>query len=631
MNKPEKPVKNASPAAPSGKKASTLFPFLTHRMRVYFLLLLALGLYINTGTGDYVLDDVSSITGNRFVQQGLQGIKKIYSTDGLTGYLNTAFDLQGGRYRPFALMSFAMEHELFGNNPHLSHFFNCLIFVFLSFLLFHLLRKYFFPHQPDIAFISALIFIIHPIHTEAVANIKSRDELFSLLFLLLSTLLAFKYVLHNGKNKFHLAWSLFFYFLALLSKENGITFVILLPLMLYCFAGAGLKKAVTTVLPFAGVLLLYLLIRFSVIGIHTNPSTYLLNNPFLNATAVTRLGTIMFCLLIYLKLLFFPYPQSYDYGFNQIPLTDFKNPLVILSVLIYISMLAYAVLTIKNKNTVAFSILFFLVSIFIVSNLAVDIGALIGERLLFQPSVALAIFLGFATVKLSERIKNNGTLRTRLIGALLSFLILVAGYRTLLRNAAWRTEFSLYTTDVAASPNSAMAVNMAGVMYVRLGDELKDPEEKKKNWIRSISYFKRALEIFPEFADPHQNALIAYSRYGAIEEAETELSYLKKSSIDTVKVLEFESYIAKAYNEKAEAERANGNYEKASFYFEKAILHDSTNSYNWFGLGSTCYLTKNYKKAYKALAKSLALNPDFKEAKAGLDALKRMGINPGNE
>jgi len=165
---------------------SVLFPFLSYKMEIIGLLVLTFILYVNTIWGNYVLDDVVSVTANHFVQQGFAGIHKILTTNSMHGFNDSALDLQGGRYRPFPLLIFAIEHQFWGNNPHLNHVVTLLVWMLAVCVIYKLLRTYFFAKQPDIAIISTLIFIVHPIHTEVVANIKSVDEIYSLLFLISS-------------------------------------------------------------------------------------------------------------------------------------------------------------------------------------------------------------------------------------------------------------------------------------------------------------------------------------------------------------------------------------------------------------------------------------------------------------
>jgi len=97
------------------------------------------------------------------------------------GYWNS----NPGLYRPLSLVAFALEYEISPGNPAIHHAFNVLYYVLICCLLFEFLSRVFKKPDPRFFLFAVLLFIVHPIHTEVVANIKSRDELFSLLFFLL--------------------------------------------------------------------------------------------------------------------------------------------------------------------------------------------------------------------------------------------------------------------------------------------------------------------------------------------------------------------------------------------------------------------------------------------------------------
>src|SRR6185436_1377839 len=99
-------------------------------------------------------------------------------TPHMRGYLIIPNDL----YRPLSLVMFAIEYQFFGPNPAAGHFFNILTFIGCVIMLFLFLDKFFGGKKTAIAFIGALVFAVHPIHTEVVANIKSRDELLCYFF-----------------------------------------------------------------------------------------------------------------------------------------------------------------------------------------------------------------------------------------------------------------------------------------------------------------------------------------------------------------------------------------------------------------------------------------------------------------
>jgi protein O-mannosyl-transferase len=200
---------------------------------LFVLLCLALGLYFNTVFNGYCLDDGLVILENDSVQNGLRGIPAIITSDSYAGFyhkMGAEQELSAGRYRPLSLVTFALEHQIAGNNPLLSHVVNLVLYLLTIFLLFRLLGRDLFPEDPRLAWLTTFFFAIHPLHTEVVANIKSRDEILSLLFLLLAFHFALRRIRTRGRRS--LVAALACYFLALLSKEYGLSFLLLFPLWL---------------------------------------------------------------------------------------------------------------------------------------------------------------------------------------------------------------------------------------------------------------------------------------------------------------------------------------------------------------------------------------------------------------
>ncbi|MDD4150951.1 MAG: hypothetical protein PHE33_13085, partial [Bacteroidales bacterium] len=182
-------------------------------------------LYGNTIGNDYALDDAIVITGNQFTQKGIKGIPDIFKYDTFTGFWlssypgQTASQIQeekklvaGGRYRPLSLSTFALEVEIFGKkikdangqivyrgNPTISHFINILLYFLTTCLLYIILLRLIPPKNDgkwyfSFAFIASILFLAHPIHTEAVANIKGRDEIMTLLGSLAALWFTIKYL-----------------------------------------------------------------------------------------------------------------------------------------------------------------------------------------------------------------------------------------------------------------------------------------------------------------------------------------------------------------------------------------------------------------------------------------------------
>lgn len=304
---------------------------------VFLIGFIAIAYYANSIGGTYVLDDAIVISENQFTQQGVAGWPGIFGNDTFFGFFKESGKdhlVAGGRYRPLSLAMFALEGQIFGFKPIIFHIFNLLYFALTCMLLFVLLRKI-LSHKLEhnsaqlIAFFAALIFTVHPIHTEVVANIKGRDELLCCLFGLAGTYFLWKGAMVNKLLPTLVA--ALFMFLSMLSKENGIVFIALAPLAIWFFSDKSAGRIVISSIPLIAIAAVYLLIRHSVLGSPPNngPIVELMNNPFLAWTGngylpidlSQKLATISVTMVRYLWLSIIPYPLTSDYYPKQIAIT----------------------------------------------------------------------------------------------------------------------------------------------------------------------------------------------------------------------------------------------------------------------------------------------------------------------
>ena len=481
----------------------------TNYLPALVLFFCAIVLYISTLRFDYVLDDIIVITDNDFTKKGFAGIKDIFTTESFQGYFGEQRDLvEGGRYRPLSIASFAVEYQFFGLNQAVSHFVNVLLYALLALLLFRVMALL-FPIKKKkkwyytLAFVSSLLFVLHPLHTEVVANIKGRDEILSLMGALAALYSIIKY--SKKEKRIYLLMGASCYFLALLAKENALTFLAIIPLSLYFFTKTKFKKIAISFVPLFGVALLYLLIRYRVIGYFLSSGseiTDLMNNPFYGISTGERLATAFYTLALYLKLLIFPHPLTHDYYPFQIPILNWQSVPAIISLLIYLALGFVALMGLRKRSVISYGILFYLLTLSIVSNIPFTVGTFMNERFLFMPSIGFCIVLGyFITRELPAFTKEKaGELNLLSAGVLILF---ATGFitKTLLRVPDWKNRMTLNTSAVKYSPNSARAnCFMATALYEL--DYLKETDQaRKKLLLADIDYYiSRALQIYPRYS-----------------------------------------------------------------------------------------------------------------------------------
>jgi len=479
--------------------------------------LLAVLLYANTFHHEYVLDDDIVARRNALVQQGVAGLPGIFSHGFLYGFNGLDYF-----YRPLPLASLAIEVELFGNDPRVHHVVNVALFAACVALLYLLLLALLEPpaarlpdraHAPPrrVALVTALLFAAHPIHTEVVANIKSRDELLGLLFTLLALRLLVAHA--DTRRPLLLAASLLAYALGVLSKETGLAVLGLVPLTLWFFRTSDLRRIAAVTAAFAIVAGGCLLLRHAVAGdaLPEDPAARAINNALAAAgTPGVRLASSVAVLGRYLRLLVLPHPLSYDYSYNQVPLVSPGHWRFLVAVAAHAGLLAVAARGLARKQVVAYAVLFYATTLVLVSNLVVPLGTVMGERLLFTPSVGFCLAAAWLLVALAGR----GSRAPWLVPALGVILVLYAA-RTITRNRDWKDAQHLYTSGVRTAPNSARAWNHYASWRLGRGAALPDGAPERAADLRAaVSGYARALEILPNYSEASFNQGVAYVALG---------------------------------------------------------------------------------------------------------------------
>jgi len=482
----------------------------SHRREALLLTLLPLILYIASVNFAFVLDDKIVIQENRFVQEGIHGIGKILATGNLAGYIGEQPNLvAGSRYRPLSMLSFALEYEAYGLKPGMSHLINVLLYVVTVLVLFRFFAAY-IPGDEDqpwyfrLPFVAALLFALHPLHSEVVANIKGRDEILALLFALATLLLTYRYL--QSEKSAWLALSGLVFLLALLAKENAITFLAVAPVTALVFTKARARTLAIAMIPLAISTLVFLLMRYQAVGFLLlgggEPSEQLMNNPFLEASTAEKYGTIFYTWGLYLKLLFFPHPLTHDYYPYQIPLIQLADVRAIVPLILYLAMAVFALLKICRGNVAAWSVLFFLATFSIVSNLLFPIGTFMNERFMYMPSVGFCLFLAWIlTHKLPAWLGAKPNLSRLIPLALAAVFALGFSFKTFARVPDWKDDMSLNRAGVEVSTGSARIHCFMG--YSLYEAALEEPDETRKRELldEAAFYLDRSLEIFPAYPE----------------------------------------------------------------------------------------------------------------------------------
>ncbi len=511
-------------ATPKKQKAGT-FPdfFLNEKIMALVIFLLSILPYLNTINHDFAQDDGIVLSENVYTQDGVGGISGILGYDTFYGFFQEAGKdnlVAGGRYRPFTLIMFAIGHEIYGNNPTPYHIMN-LIWYGLTVVLLYLVLLNLFKQRFNrgmsyfVAFAAAVIFAIHPLHTEVVANIKGRDEIMALFFGLAAMMCSFK-AIKDSKMLFHILAGVLL-FCGLMSKENAVVFLGALPIALWIFHQKEIKEIGMASIPYLVAFIVFYAIRASVLGdaasLTSTPSRELMNNPYLKIvngqyvdfTMGEKLATIMHTLWKYIELLIFPHTLTHDYYPRHIDLMTWGKPTVSGSFLLHLGILGAGSWGLVKKKPFAFGILFYLGALFLVSNILFAVGTHMAERFMFMPSAGFCLLVALGLYHLCKYLNKKMPVTDfkQLYPALgIIGLILVLGcYKTVNRNFDWKDNFSLFKADVTKSVNSAKIQNsMAGEYTVQSQKSgVKDTPLETEYLDKAAVHIDNAINLHPNY------------------------------------------------------------------------------------------------------------------------------------
>lgn len=604
-----------------------------HWKEAIILLFMAFALYWMTLSYGYVLDDQIVITDNNYTKQGFKGIGKILSTESFEGYFGEQKDLvAGARYRPLSIVTFAIEQELFGNStalPAIRHFNNILLYGILGLLLFRLF-SILVPNRDNqplwwlaIPFLTAALYILHPIHTEVVANIKGRDEIMTALGAFAALYAALRYL--PSRQIRWLVASGILMFLGLMSKENAITFLAIIPLTLYFFSKPTWKDYLLTLVPSIIASVIYLIIRTHVIGYFFDSGkkiTDLMNDPFLEMSQPERYATILYTLGIYLKLLIFPHPLTHDYYPYHIPIMNFLKPGTLLSGLVFLTLAFLFIRLFKSKNIYAWCFAFFVATISIVSNIFFPVGTFMNERFAFISSAAFSLATAWTLVQYGW--KSDKPLWKW--GAAVILLLIVAGYivKTYTRVPAWKDGLSLNSQAVLVSENSARINCFMATSLYQLARDHQDPNEKKALFEEAEFYADRSLAIYPTYhaANQIKSGLVAerylrtrdlerlFSDFTALLAARPHLDYLPQfleylhGKADASRLTQY--YIDTGYEDLS---KKRGLHALGLTYLRLGEKLSPQDPRILYSIGKTLYRLGDQHQGNNYMERALAINP----------------------
>lgn len=493
-------------------------------LAISFVAIVGFLTYLGSSSGAFIWDDEYLISQNRYVRSW-EYLPKIFTEDFGKGGGQTY-----GFYRPMQSFVLMLAHSVWGldvQGYHLIsivlHSINAGLIVMLVYLLFDKLL---------LAFLTSLLFVVHPVHTEAVNYISGLSDPLGYCFMLLAAVL---YVFKERKNKDFLydLLVLIFFLLGLLSKE----LVIMFPAFIVLFHFIEKKRIkLKSLVAVTSVIVLYFTFRLTISTGAKLPIDVV-------AGVLDRVPGMGVAFLKYMQLLFWAVDLHMEYGQK---LFAWTNPLVITGWLCIITCLVLA-FKYREKNPLAFISCFWFFLMFLpVSNL-VALPYFMAEHYLYMPS--LGAFMIVAAM-LAKGIKGQAKLFCTLITV---FIVATCILLTQQQHHYWKNPEGFYTRTLEYAPFSGRMLVERGKFYYRqqeLNKALKD--------------FNKALSINP-------NDVKALNNIGVLLHERKQYA-LAVEHFD--KALQLKSGFLDALNNRGSSLHALGDLTRAKNDFEKVLAQD---------------------------------------------------------
>jgi hypothetical protein len=458
------------------------------------------------------LDDITLILNNPTINDGFRSIPQLLTSEYWTG---TGFSF--GIYRPLPLISFALEKAAFGTNPWTGHLINILLFSALCCLVLAFFKRL-FPGESNKGLILAatLLFITHPVHTEVVAYVKSRDELLCGLGFLGTLLFLLRF--RESSRPVHLFLCGLFCAISLFSKETGLLLLILGPLVLF-FSGERSRSRLAALLsPIAVPCLFYFAVRLLVLGGFSPGARDSVTFPLLLIpSSWDRLLLSLAILGKYLKLAVFPYPLVFDYSYNHLSLGPSAGIDVYLNAILTVLLLSalgiWGLREFRKREPLGLAIPLTLLPLSIAFYYSFVLGFSLAERFLFLPSLGFSLLFAALLFKLPRK-------------AAWASLVMLAGLYaplTFSRNRDWRDNLTLFQADVRHATNNSKISFLLGRELRRASERVSERTLRNEMLSEVVTLLERSIRIYPQYSGAHLELGAAYGMLERYNQARQEL------------------------------------------------------------------------------------------------------------
>jgi len=538
----------------------------------YFIIgLLVTLIYLPTFSGGFILDDNSLIKNNPYIKKAHSITSYLTQEDGITDRRDVG-SYHTGYYRPLINLSYWIDYKLWGMKAPGFRTTNLILHILCCFLLFHILTH--FINDRQAAFWATLFFALHPVNTESVSWIISRNNILVTLFVLSS--FYFYIIGWERVNYAAMIFSILSFVFAIFSKEFGL--MVLPILFLYQRSLSKERRSIFQELisyfPFIFIFVFYFVLR--------KGATSSLLTPLDMGQLWSRVYFAPYLIASNLKLIFVPH-NLHSFCFSY-PSTLFDWHAIVSIALVFLMVTALWI--IRNNKIILFSGLSLLVLIFPVLNIIPIVSiSLIAMRWLYLPMAFISIGVAWIIQKSIVRWRM-------LITSLLLITIFYFGmYSYVLNKELWHDEGTFFNQEVVHFKNYLYAGGLA--------ENLLDG----KRYQEAERYFRIAINNYPHEAKNYINYSALLIETGRPNDALLYLKNAKALFMSHKERGEWFNNIGMAYFNL----KKNDNALKS---FKKAILFSPSESQFWANLGGAYGSIGAYRNSIAVLENGLALFPD---------------------
>lgn len=516
--------------------------------------------YSNSLGGKFVYDDEYLVKDNAYIKSPSR-VLKVFTED-----VGSGADRAYSFYRPVLMLTYAVDYSLWNVRPFGYHLTNTILHILAAICVFWFITVLF--GNSLLSLFVASLFVVHPIHTEAVSYISGRSDPMGLIFSLLAFIFYIKDIRGEGR-KFPWIASIF-YILALLSRENSLILPVLILIYHFIFRERMRLKAF---LPLVILAAAYIAVRLTFLKAILAKIVY-------HTTVLDRLPGAFIAIFNYLRLLILPFGLRMEYNYIK---ASFFDPRVIAGAIILVGAVVLAIRARKASKLIPFSILWFFISLFPVLNIY-PINAYMAEHWLYLPSIGVFLLASSGLLYLYEK-KAMKLQAIVILAALIAFY----GYLTYKQNDYWNDPIYFYERTLKYSPNNFG-------FYTNLGREYGSRGDSEK----ALKAFEKAIEIEPRFAFPYNNIGNIYLDRGEFDKA---IEYYKKA-------IEIDPNHAFTYNNVGNLYLRTGRYKEAIPFYKRATELVPNNAYVYNNLGKACLNAGMLDDAEMYLKKAIDIDPN---------------------